>query len=485
MRKKFYAAGLAVALVAGCTSGDDSSDTTSPAEEPAGEGSEAPTDSEAPDETEAPGETETPESTEPPEESEAAEGTDAPDETDEESVDAEPAADEFVDQSLDGPAPGVTDDSIRVGITYVDLGSVENVSNNHGDYEATFSALIDRMNADGGINGRQIEPVIVPISFADGGNADAVCVQLTEDEEVFLVMGFFFADAPACYLETHQKAIVGGNMNEDLLDRAQAPWFTFEIGSDFERDAINLLAEQGQLDGTIGVYGAIDNQPLIDGTILPTLAGAGIEPVEVAINDAPANDTIAGDQQNATILQRFEAAGVDTVVATGNDALGIAQALETTGYRPRIVSTNYQTLFSFANDEAERDLSVLEGAVTAGTFGPFSAIFSEPDMAECVDTTTAAGLDWVHPDDWVEGPRPWISLLSACRNLALFEAIATYAGPNLNYATFTEAGETIGAVAMPGYPEPFVYGPRPSLDGDQPLYIWRWDADAEDFVIDS
>ena len=118
---------------------------------------------------------------------------------------------EFVDQSLEGSTRGVTDDTIRIGITFPDLTSVDQMTVNHGDYDATFRALIDKINADGGINGRMIEPVMAPINLSGEGNADAACVQLTEDEEVFVVVGFFLGDASLCYLEGHQQAIIGGS----------------------------------------------------------------------------------------------------------------------------------------------------------------------------------------------------------------------------------------------------------------------------------
>ena len=64
-----------------------------------------------------------------------------------------------------GPAPGVTDDTVKVGVTYVDLASLGEVVNiDHGDYEVAYQAMFDDINASGGINGRMIEPVFAPVS---------------------------------------------------------------------------------------------------------------------------------------------------------------------------------------------------------------------------------------------------------------------------------------------------------------------------------
>jgi len=44
--------------------------------------------------------------------------------------------------------------------------------------------------------------------------------------------------------------------------------------------------------------------------------------------------------------------------------------------------------------------------------------------------------------------------------------------------------ESIGPVQIPGYPDPFNYGPPPSADGDPPLYIWTWDSSAGAYVLE-
>src|SRR5215510_2219128 len=55
-----------------------------------------------------------------------------------------------------GPSPGVTDTSVKVGVTYVDASALQAVGLNYdlGDVEGAYQALFDSINADGGINGR-------------------------------------------------------------------------------------------------------------------------------------------------------------------------------------------------------------------------------------------------------------------------------------------------------------------------------------------
>ena len=108
-RAAMACAGLVtVGMLAACTSGsdDDSADTTA-----------------APAETTA--ETAAPD-TEPADTvADTAVDTEAPDETT--PVDTEAPADDVVDQTLTGDAPGVTDDTIKIGITYVDTEALKAV----------------------------------------------------------------------------------------------------------------------------------------------------------------------------------------------------------------------------------------------------------------------------------------------------------------------------------------------------------------------
>ena len=55
---------------------------------------------------------------------------------------------------------GVTPTSIKLGITYLDAAAIKNVVNiDPGNFKVAYTALIDQINAKGGINGRKIVPV--------------------------------------------------------------------------------------------------------------------------------------------------------------------------------------------------------------------------------------------------------------------------------------------------------------------------------------
>src|SRR4030095_9995810 len=130
-----------------------------------------------------------------------------------------------------GPAPGVTDDSVTIGVTYVDLASIGEVVNiSHGDYEVAYQALCDQINADGGMHARTIHPGVRGTTQTQTQSAAAACVQLTEYDDAFIVMGFFLGESVTCVLNTHETAVIGGSMTPELLAQAQAPWYTAAAG---------------------------------------------------------------------------------------------------------------------------------------------------------------------------------------------------------------------------------------------------------------
>ena len=225
-----------------------------------------------------------------------------------------------------GPAPGVTDDTIKVGVTYVDTEALVASGLNYdlGPHEDVYDALFDAINAEGGIHGRMIEPVYAPINPTQTAPAEEACVKLTEDDDVFVVMGFFLNDAVMCPLQAHETAVVGGGMTHERLEAAAAPWVTWLPDSDQPVAVVEALHEQGELDGTVGVYSATRDQALMEDTVIPALEELGVEPAETGVMDAPPDDPTAVQASVEVIAERFDAAGVDTVVIVGASAAGLA-----------------------------------------------------------------------------------------------------------------------------------------------------------------
>jgi hypothetical protein len=77
----------------------------------------------------------------------------------------------------------------------------------------------------------------------------------------------------------------------------------------------------------------------------------------------------------------------------------------------------------------------------------------------------------------------FVSVVQACQNLALFQAIATKAGKNLTAATFQKAGNTLGAVHISGFGNGTYSKAAPA--GSFPLYLYKWSQSQGTFLRSS
>lgn len=382
-----------------------------------------------------------------------------------------------------GPAPGVTDDSIKVGVVYVDLESLRaaGVLTDHGDYEAAYSALFDNINANGGINGRTIDYTILP-DDTSAASSEAACTQLTEDEESFVILGFFLGDTVLCPLETHSTAVIGGVITAERLGRAQAPWYSNEGSEDLQAEAVRAMAEAGDLDGTVGVFGGPQEQVLMEDVILPLLDELGIDVAESAIVDQTADDIAATDNSTEAIAQRFETSGVDQVLALGTSSLAFVQGIAPSDYRPAVRFTEAGAITTYASGEG-RDVSPLEGSIVGALYGGAREIYALDGMQECIGILEDAGIEVPEPPEGNPGDdQQWTSAFTSCSQVVLFQSLVEAAGEDLNYGSL--AGASAGLeVAMPNQPEPLTFGPGEQGDGDPQAYLFDFDAESKTFVL--
>jgi len=385
-------------------------------------------------------------------------------------------------------ADGITADTITLGVTYVDLESLGDIVDiDHGDYEAAYQAVADDINVSGGINGRQLELAFAPVSPIGTAPADAACTQLTEDIGVFAVVGFMIDDTPLCYVELHDTPTIGGVITQERLDRSTAPWFSNVAGAESVASRlVEAFDADGAFDGaTVGVISLAPDQQVMEQVTIPTLEDQGVEVADQAVIDVPDDDQAAALAQVGVIVERFQSAGVDTVVTVGNAALTTAQGLEPTGFRPRLLATGFESLATYAAAEGGFDETVLEDALTGG-YATSRVQYEDPLMQDCAAIVEeATGETLPDPADLSPGdPEPFVSVFAACMQLNLFRQIAEAAGDDLDNGTFGQAGYTLGEIELPGAGGAAIYGPD-SLDGNMPIYLLRFDAAEGRLVSDA
>jgi hypothetical protein len=421
------AAGVLVA--AGCSSSDG--DTTSgdtPGSSPATASESTEENEDTPDDTAA-----------------------ATDDTSSESTD--PSADPTPDDVPLELGRGVTDDTITVGYVHLDLDKVREqglIDLNWGPQGEHAQVIADHINANGGVGGRSIE--LIPLAFdpVDASSAQAACLQLTEDNEVFAVLGAPRGDEVLCYTEQHDTiAITNSDLTQERVDRSTAPYASVNAGR--ER-VIGLLASDAAAAGlfddrTVAVL-STDAIDVAADIAIPALNDAGVDVEFEALIQG--DGTVGGaGAELAVNVESMRARNIDTVVVVG-DANVAVNTFIGEGFFPRIFFTDPGGAVTVAG---RADLSEFDGVYTYSG-PPQTERFADPLFHdEC-----AAPWDALNPDRAVldpavvaDGdPNHATGLLLACRSLTIFTAAAEAAGPNLNNATFAAALDEIGEIALPG-----------------------------------
>ena len=374
--------------------------------------------------------------------------------------------------------PGVSKDDIKLGVAYVDLDAIRDVTDiNHGDYKATYNAVIDELNKQGGVNGRKIVPVFAPINPIGTAPAQEACVKLTEDEKVFATVGFFYFDSPLCYVAQHDTPILGGTMNPTYLKQAKAPWMTLDSGPEVTPRAVDALVKSGDLKGKIGIVAvATEEKNLLDAAVLPSLKRNGVKST-VAIIDTPLNDTVAATQQAGTIAEKFKSEGIKTVLLVGAAPSAFSNALKNTDYRPKLVGTPFSTFQGAAINKAT-DPALWKGSATAD----IAAEFKDPSLQKCYGLVEKATGKTI-----VERPQPGApdyqaSARAACQYISLFSQRAGAAGKDLTVAGFGKAAQKLGSVTIPGLGT-IKYDPK-THTWAQPLWTYTYDPTTQQLVQD-
>jgi ABC-type branched-subunit amino acid transport system substrate-binding protein len=375
----------------------------------------------------------------------------------EEEGSATTAATETTLGELTASARGVTEDTITVAYTYLDFDSLVEqnlVTSGWGDQELAFQTLVDDLNADGGINGRQVEAVFEAYSPVGTEDAEAACLRLTQDTEVFAVLGGFLGPAePAnsCIVGRGDTILVGGVQSDERLAEARAPWITDRAQRARKADILlGLLEDNGDLEGaSVALVTNIDAED-IRGDVQAALEDHGVEPVEDLLLDAPIGDIPAEDAAWGPLAERIRGSGADTVLIVGNPSSAVRN-LASQGLDVQLWATDED---SMQNLGATVEPADAEGTLTA-TPPTGDDLWEEEAIAGCREAFADANPDVevLPPSELQEGDEAWASgLLLACEFLGLFDVVATEAGADLTNVSFADAAARLDDFSFPGSP---------------------------------
>jgi ABC-type branched-subunit amino acid transport system substrate-binding protein len=359
---------------------------------------------------------------------------------------------------LTATARGVTADTIKVGFSYPDLESLAKqgiLKVDNGPYGDIIKALVDDVNASGGINGRKLQLFSDKYSVLAATDQTRVCNELTEDDKVFVILGGFIAAQNACAIQQHATMVIytyGAGFNSILLNEAKAPFVTHEASDERSTKAlVQILDQQGLLKGKkIGVYAQpAQSKPLIDLTV-KALEAKGYKATDTALNDAPATDPQAFGAQDKVIANRFKDKGIDVVIVQGTVPPGAN--FDAAGYDPTFFSpqTSLVTSGAFTNHYDKFPMVAGLAASADQDLG-----YDTASMKHCRAVwKKASGKDIKkYTEEQKEGKSSGFSAMStACTALQIFVTAATKAGPDLTYDTFMKALQSLGKIELPASP---------------------------------
>jgi len=357
---------------------------------------------------------------------------------------------------------GVTSDKILIGVVWSDLDELREmglVDIDYGDIPLVWQTLIDDVNAKGGTGGRQLEMAFEQYNPVLSSSVEEMCIRLTEDREVFAVVGSLAGPALEgipCLIESQETIVVGGTHRPELLARAKVPWITTEWSQDRRYSALlELYDREGFLDGRTALLDDHrEHEGLTTDIVLPTLDRLGRELVDVVTSTADGGDELALESQIRLFAEKLNSNGVETLLIVQSAiALGLPLIREA-GFEGTVLTVDSGSFLAGIGGFDERDPSIYDGAYGPTPFTT-EDVWAMPSTLECVDTFETANPDIeVIPSDQVpEGQPQWASvLIPACRFLQLFSMIADRAGPDLNPETFAQAAYTLGTFELPGQP---------------------------------
>ena len=422
---------VALAMVAAACGGNDDDDSGAPAPAPA---------------TEAPAE---PEPTEEAATAEPEPEPEAPAETpEEEEPEFEPAPTEEPEPVIELTATwrGVTADTITIGVAFLDFEALMDMNLSPytwGDQELVIRALADDINERGGIHGRRVEVVIDKYNPVFEAEAEAACLRMTEDNEVFAVLfGFLGPAEPAntCIVGQQETIMVGGTITPERLEQARAPWVTERSTREQNTAALfGLLEEEGMLQGrSIAVIADLSASDQLE-EVTRLLRDRGVEPVLEISTSSNVGDIVAQTQEWAPLSERIRQVGADTLLLVGNASAGIQNA-ELNGLEVDIWATDPSGLGS--NIGANVDPESARGVISVSSMTGAQVYETDPRFKECLDAVNERhpDIEVKHPDTLEIEEDQWYSaVFGHCRFFQLFELLATAAGPILTHETFTEA----------------------------------------------
>ena len=380
-----------------------------------------------------------------------AEPTEAP-----EGDDAEPEEEPTeapADEERTASDVGVAEDTIEIGFISGDTAGLAGlpVILDVDPPEYGVPALIDDINANGGINGRIIDlktylwdPLDIPASL------DAICLQAGQDDEVFAVFTpTYFGEAVGCLAgDNNVPMLFSSTLPPGQVESTNGNGFLLDVTHDAAlSDAISVLGGEGVFEGkTTGfVYDIEPGQEPLPEIVQSSLAAQGYEAEEFQYTRV----TLGTDPSIAAAAQNMSAAGIDLVLLMNNSTTTAALMNEADliGWNPTWILTDMSeqtSLITVNNAPASQLVNAI--GVSAQMTSRADGEPTTPIEDECVEFRS--GIDGAPPLN-VPGSSEYLLYVETCALVRIMEQALVGAGVNPTRESFVQSLADLGTFTLP------------------------------------
>jgi hypothetical protein len=282
-------------------------------------------------------------------------------------------------------APGVTDSTITIGVGYANLaGAIGNSAVGLGspqDYANMAKVVVDDVNANGGVQCRQLAYKMYEGNPINQDQTQATCLQVGQDAPLA------FADAGAfvyplgqygCLAQQHIPLVTVAQAVTSDLQRFYPYLSSTSADTATEMKSSVFGAKQiGFFDPANGFQklGLLEDDctPEVNQQFEAALASAGITQVSKYQFSCPGGG-FASPVEMAQAVVQFQNRDHATAVVPltgGGSFLSFSEAAQRQGYKPKYLATNYNGFLVTATTPTGPDPDNFDGAtaISLGTYG--------------------------------------------------------------------------------------------------------------------
>ena len=339
---------------------------------------------------------------------------------------------------------GVTETTILLGVPAIDVAMLTDLGilgESGLDERAAWESAAANVNERGGVHGRMLELVFVDYLPLGQAQADAACVELVEDNEVFAALGTLLVpEGVLCYTELNGTPFVGfsGSLTDETLERSvEVALSTDPSVSDLHLAMFDYAESEGVLERPVAVHG--QDQRTVERAVRE-LGVLGADVVSITTVSAPATDVQARVAEFEVIFARWRSDGAEAVINVGT-SLDLLAAMGRQEFYIDVYGSEGGAQSYQADEEREfeamRHLTMVAGAAPVG---------------EDHEPTRRCEQAWDrrHPDLLLaDTPEQQFPVTATCAAIEMFAAVADAAGPELTHESFKAAVGAADGVDLP------------------------------------